>query len=234
MNVLLLIPSSIGVSDVSEVFPASMAATIQPIETFIVENVRTARRFLRQIGYNRDFDSVRFLVLNENTTAQERSTFLDTIAEGSIGLLSEAGVPCVADPGATIVAMAHRQGIPVIPLVGPSSILLALMASGLNGQNFAFNGYLPIEKSAREAKIKALETLVHKDNQTQIFIETPYRNTHLMESLCRVCDLRTALCIAKNITQGDAFICTRTIAQWRSSLPNVDKQNTVFLMGQFA
>jgi 16S rRNA (cytidine1402-2'-O)-methyltransferase len=156
---------------------------------------------------------------------------LDAISEGPIGLLSEAGVPCVADPGSAIVALAHQRHIPVVPLVGPSSILLALMASGLNGQNFCFNGYLPVDKKDRERKLKELEQQAIRQNQTQIFIETPYRNNHLLESILAVCSPSTRIGIAANITQGNAIHQTKTVAEWRKQTMDLHKQNTVFLIG---
>ncbi len=231
MNKLFLIPATIGNSDVSDVLPASFAERINTLSTFIVEEVRTARRFLRSAGYTRNFDEVKFFVLNEHTDLREIGNYLKTISEESIGLLSEAGVPCVADPGSTIVALAHQKNIPVVPIVGPSSILLALMASGLNGQNFCFNGYLPIDKKDRERKLKDLEQQAFRHNQTQIFIETPYRNNHLLESILNVCNPTTRIGIAANITQENALHQTKTVAEWRKQTIDLHKQNAVFLIG---
>jgi 16S rRNA (cytidine1402-2'-O)-methyltransferase len=211
--------------------PANFAQCINALRIFIVEELRTARRFLRSAGYTQNFDEVRFFVLNEHTDSREIGTYLDNISEGSIGLLSEAGVPCVADPGSAIVALAHRKNIPVVPLVGPSSILLALMASGLNGQNFCFNGYLPVDKKDRERKLKELEQQAIRQNQTQIFIETPYRNNHLLESILTVCNPSTRIGIAANITQDNAIHQTKTVTEWRKQRINLHKQNTVFIIG---
>jgi 16S rRNA (cytidine1402-2'-O)-methyltransferase len=230
MNKLFLIPATIGDSDISDVLPANFSQHINTLKTFIVEELRTARRFLRSAGYTQNFDDVNFLVLNEHSDIREVENYLDAISEGSIGLLSEAGVPCVADPGATIVAMAHRKNIPVVPLVGPSSVLLALMASGLNGQNFCFNGYLPVDKKERERKLKDLEQQAIRQNQTQIFIETPYRNNHLLESILTVCNPTTRVAIAANITQSNAIHQTKTVAEWRKQKIDLHKQNAVFLI----
>lgn len=231
MNKLFLIPATIGSSSVSDVLPASFSQQINSLKIFIVEELRTARRFLRSAGYTLNFDEVKFFVLNEHTNFSEIENYLDAISEGSIGLLSEAGVPCVADPGSEIVALAHRKNIPVVPMVGPSSILLALMASGLNGQNFCFNGYLPVEKKEREHKLKDLEKQAIQKNQTQIFIETPYRNNHVFESILNVCNPSTRIGIAANITQDNAVHQTKTVAEWKKQTIDLHKQNAVFLIG---
>ena len=231
MNKLFLIPATIGDSDISDVLSANFTKHINTLNIFIVEELRTARRFLRSAGYTRNFDEVKFFVLNEHTDIGEIETYLDLISESSIGLLSEAGVPCVADPGSIIVELAHRKNIPVVPWIGPSSILLALMASGLNGQNFCFNGYLPIDKKEREKKLKELEQRAIRENQTQIFIETPYRNNHLLESILSVCNSSTRVGIAANITQKNALHQTKTVAEWRRKTIDLHKQNVVFLMG---
>jgi 16S rRNA (cytidine1402-2'-O)-methyltransferase len=231
MNKLFLIPATIGNSSVSDVLPANFSQHINTLKIFIVEELRTARRFLRSSGYTQNFDEVTFFVLNEHTKNHEIETYLDAISKSSIGLLSEAGVPCVADPGSEIVALAHRKNIPVVPMMGPSSILLALMASGLNGQNFCFNGYLPVDKKEREHKLKELEKQVIQKNQTQIFIETPYRNNHLFESILNVCSPSTRIGIAANITQKNAIHQTKTVAEWRKQKIDLHKQNAVFLIG---
>ena len=232
MNKLFLIPATIGNSDVSDVLPANFSKQINALKTFIVEELRTARRFLRSAAYTQNFDEVKFFLLNEHTDIRKAGTYLDTISEGSIGLLSEAGVPCVADPGSVIVALAHQKNIPVVPLVGPSSVLLALTASGLNGQNFCFNGYLPVDKKEREQKLKGLEQQALRQNQTQIFIETPYRNNHMLESILRVCSPDTREGIAANITQSNAIHQTKTVAEWRKLTIDLHKQNAVFLIGR--
>ncbi|MCL2414565.1 MAG: SAM-dependent methyltransferase [Bacteroidales bacterium] len=232
MNKLFLIPATIGNSSVSDVLPANFPQHINTLKTFIVEDLRTARRFLRSAGYTQNFDEVTFFELNKHTDSREIESFLNTISKDSIGLLSEAGVPCVADPGATIVALAHRKNIQVVPLVGPSSILLALMASGLNGQNFCFNGYLPIDKKERERKLKELEQQAVQKNQTQIFIETPFRNNHLFESILTVCNPSTKVGIAVNITQSNAIHQTKTVSDWKKQTIDLHKQNCVFLIGK--
>jgi len=232
MNKLFLIPATIGNSSVSDVLPANFSQHINTLKTFIVEDLRTARRFLRSAGYTQNFDEVTFFELNKHTNISEIENYLNTISKNSIGLLSEAGVPCVADPGAVIVALAHRKNIPVVPLVGPSSILLALMASGLNGQNFCFNGYLPIDKKERERKLKELEQQAVQKNQTQIFIETPFRNNHLLESILTVCNPSTKVGIAVNITQANAIHQTKTVAEWKKQTIDLHKQNCVFLIGK--
>ncbi len=229
-NKLYLIPTVIGDVPWQQVLPPANIDVVASIRTFIVEDVRTARRFLRKFGYTANFDEVTFLELNQHSKPEEISTYLNSIKQGSIGLLSEAGVPCVADPGAVIVKMAHEKNIEVVPLVGPSSILMGLMASGFNGQNFAFIGYLPIDKHERSKKIKELETWIYKNSQTQIFIETPYRNNALLDALFETCNPQTKLCIAANISMENQFIKTKSIADWKKSKPDLSKQNTVFLI----
>ncbi|MCL2027453.1 MAG: SAM-dependent methyltransferase [Bacteroidales bacterium] len=230
MNKLFLIPATIGNSSIPDVLPANFSQHINALKIFIVEELRTARRFLRSAGYTQNFDEVKFFVLNEHSDNREVERYLDAISEGSIGLLSEAGVPCVADPGSAIVALAHRKNIPVVPMVGPSSILLALMASGLNGQNFCFNGYLPVDQKERERSLKNLEQRAIQQNQTQIFIETPYRNNHLFESILNVCNPNTRVSIGVNITQENAVHQTKTVAEWKNAKIDLHKQNAVFLI----
>lgn len=216
----------------STVLPADFLKQIEHLQIFIAEELRTARRFLRKAGYQKNFDDVIFYELNEHTPAHKMAEFLSKINEGDIGLLSEAGSPCVADPGSAIVRLAHQRGIPVVPMVGPSSILLALTASGLNGQSFAFHGYLPVDASARKKRIKDLEVSAIKYHQTQMFIETPYRNNHLLTAICEVCQPNTLVCVACNITQEDEFIVTRPVSAWKQNLPDLHKKNTVFLIGK--
>ncbi|MCD6178950.1 MAG: SAM-dependent methyltransferase, partial [Bacteroidales bacterium] len=180
---LYLIPNTLGSEDLNTILPQGNFSIIKSIDTFIVEDLRTARRFLSKSGHSGNIDKLEFFVLNEHTNTNEISDYLKAIKQGkNIGLLSDAGVPCVADPGADIVSIAQNQDIKVVPLVGPSSILMGLMASGFNGQNFAFVGYLPREQAERNKRIKALENRVYKEDQTQLFIETPYRNNHMLES----------------------------------------------------
>ena len=198
---LYLIPSTIGESPIDNVIPAYNKYVINEIDIYIVEEIRTARRFLKKAGLVKPIDDLTFFVLNEHSKPEEIDNYLDAIQKGeNIGLLSEAGVPCIADPGADIVRIAQQKNIEVVPLVGPSSILLALMASGFNGQQFAFLGYLPVDKNLRINKIKEIERNVFQKNETQIFIETPYRNNQLIESLLQTCRNETLLCIATDIT----------------------------------
>ncbi|OQX80443.1 MAG: SAM-dependent methyltransferase [Bacteroidetes bacterium 4484_249] len=228
---LYLIPSFLSESEYTKVFPANNLKIIESLDEFIVEEIRTARRFLRKIGFTKSFDKVEFHILNKHTELSLVPEFLNNIDKGkSIGLLSEAGTPCVADPGAEIVKMAHYKNTEVVPLVGPSSILLALMASGFNGQNFTFHGYLPIDKKDRIKNIKVLEQNVFKLNQTQIFIETPYRNNQMFRSIIDNCSKDILLCIACNITSNDEGIKTKTIAQWKKSIPDLHKKPVVFLL----
>jgi len=210
-----------------------LSELLNSITTYVVEEERTARRYLRKAGYRNDFYNTRLLVLNEQTKHSETLSYLEAALNGeSIGLLSEAGLPCIADPGALIVAMAHAKGIRVVPLPGASSILLALIASGCNGQNFAFNGYLPIDKSDRARKIKELEARVMKERQTQIFMETPYRNMQMLETLLKSCQPATRLCVACDLTQTTETIISATIAQWQKmKLPELHKRPAVFVLG---
>lgn len=228
---LFLIPAGLGNNDFSRIIPEYNKTIIYSLDNFIVEELRTARRFLRKIGYTKNFDNVSFNVLNEHTDTRNIYDYLNPVAEGkNIGLLSEAGVPCVADPGAAIVKIAHQKKIDIIPLIGPSSILLSLMASGFNGQNFAFLGYLPVKKPERISELKKIEKRIYQNNQTQIFIEAPYRNMQMLESIFTACDKNTLLCIAKNITLESEFIKTRTLAEWKKNPPDLNKQTTVFLL----
>jgi 16S rRNA (cytidine1402-2'-O)-methyltransferase len=228
---LFLIPSSLGGDSAADVWPPGNLDRIRHIRTFIVENVRSARRFLRMAGYMSDFEEVRFLLLNKHTTEAELGSYLDATAEGKdIGLLSEAGSPCVADPGQAIVCLAHKKGIRVVPLVGASAILLGLAASGFNGQQFAFHGYLPIKKSERQKKIRELERQAYAGDQTQIFMETPFRNNALMADLLIVCRPETMLCVACDLSLPDEFIRTHVVAQWRKKMPDLHKRPSIFLI----
>ena len=230
---LYLIPNSLGSDDLNAILPQENFNIIKNIQTFIVENLRTARRFLSKAGHSGNIDKLDFFILNEHTNTNELGDYLETIKQGKdIGLLSDAGVPCVADPGADIVSMAQNQGIQVVPLVGPSSILMGLMASGFNGQNFAFVGYLPREQSERNKRIKELETRVYKEEQTQLFIETPYRNNQMFESLLGQCNPETKVCVACDITLNTEYIVTHKVKDWKKVKPQVDlkKRNTLFLI----
>lgn len=232
---LYLIPCPIAEHEnVWDVLPAANRTVIDSLDYFIVENVRTARRFLSKAGIARKIDELEFRELNEHTTdPREVDRMMDPILAGrSAGVISEAGVPGVADPGAWIVAQSHRHGVRVVPLVGPSSILLALMASGLNGQSFAFNGYLPVKPPERAKAIRALERRVVQERQSQLFIEAPYRNTKLLAQLLEVCAPETRLTVAADITGLEEYIRTRTIREWRkASLPEIEKRPAIFILG---
>ena len=234
-GVLYMIPCPISDSTaVYDVVPQSNGRVIDELDYFIVENIRSARRFLSKAGISRKIDDLEFVELNEHTVAGVAvEAMIKPILEGrSAGVISEAGVPGVADPGALVVEACHRKGVRVIPLVGPSSILLALMASGLNGQSFAFNGYLPVKPPERAKAIKNLERRAHQEHQSQIFIEAPYRNVKLAEQLLAVCAAETKLTIACDITSPEEIILTRSVAAWRkSTLPDIAKRPTIFIIG---
>lgn len=229
---IYMIPNTLGESPIEFNFPPENIRIINSIKFFIVEDVRTARRFLKKINREIDIDSLTFNVLAKHTLESDVPKFLKPAAEGNdIGIISEAGCPGVADPGADAVAIAHRMGLRVIPLIGPSSILLAMMASGMNGQNFAFVGYLPVNKGDSIKSLKKLEERSARENQAQLFIETPYRNQKMLHDI--VANLRpgTRLCVACNVTCQDEMIVTKTIAQWRKeSLPDLNKRPTIFIV----
>ena len=228
---LFLIPCTLGDTAHSRVFPAYNREVILSIRHFIVENVRTARRFLKKEEPSIVIDDLTFYELNKHTSPDEVAGYLAPLAKGeSVGVISEAGCPAVADPGADVVAIAQRKGYSVIPLVGPSSILLSVMGSGFNGQSFAFHGYLPIDATARTTMIKKLEGRIYTENQTQLFIETPYRNNKLAEELIRTCRPTTKLCIASNLTCDDELIRTRPVKEWTGKLPDLSKRPTIFLI----
>lgn len=226
---LIPVPISDEEDNSALVYPL-LEQTVNTLNEFIVEDIKTARRALRKIGFKGEFDKMTFHVLNEHTDTKSIGSFLASAEKGSnIGLLSEAGMPCIADPGSDIVRLAHSKGIKVVPLYGQSSIFLALAASGLNGQNFTFHGYLPKEQTNRKKALKELE----KREGAQIFIETPYRNNHLLEDILATCTPETLLCVAMNVTGSTEMILTKSIADWkRGELPNLDKQPTVFLLGR--
>ena len=229
---LYLIPTILGEGTQESTLPSTILKAIQEIDVFIVENLRTARRHIRKLDREKNIDATTFYSYGKYDTLNLEQDFLPHILSGqNVGLLSEAGLPCVADPGSKIVAYAHDFQIDVVPFVGPSSILLALMASGLNGQNFAFTGYLPIDKSERTKIIKQLEELVKKTGQTQIFMETPYRNNQLIKTLLKTCSNNTKLCTASDITLPTENIKTKTIAEWKQTKINLDKKPTIFLIG---
>ena len=228
---LYLIPVNLSDGELDDVLPRRNYDVVRSIRHFIVENERTARRFLKKCDKAIDIDSLTFYPLNEHTRPEDTVHYLDALAQGEpMGVISEAGCPAVADPGADIVAMAQRRGFKVVPLVGPSSILLSLMASGFNGQSFAFQGYLPIDAGERQRKLKWMETAIARDSQTQIFIETPYRNNKLIEELARLLPPSLRLCVASGITSEQESIVTRTIGQWRQAKYDYNKIPTIFLL----
>ena len=228
---LYLIPTPLGEGNPAEVLPASVLAILPSLSCFVVEEVRTARRFLSSAGLKGHIGELEFHELNEHTHPGEIEAFLNLFADGrNVGLLSEAGLPAVADPGALLVALCHRHGIGVVPLVGPSSLMMALMASGLNGQCFAFAGYLPVKQEERRAAIRDLEAAARKKNQSQIMIETPYRNDSLLADLLAVCRPETRLCIAADITCPEQTILTRTVAQWKRNPMTIGKRPCVFII----
>ena len=228
---LYLIPTTLGENEPLEVMPYSVKTIVELLNHYVVENEKSARRFIKKITPKKVQSSLVMMKLDKYAIEIETRTYLDFCDQGiSVGLLSEAGVPAVADPGATIVKLAHEKGIQVVPLVGPSSILMALMASGLNGQNFAFNGYLPIDNSERKKGIKALEKLSIDKNQSQIFIETPYRNQKMFTDLKSVLSPRTLLCIAIDISLPNEFIKTFTIAHWKKQSPDLHKRPAIFII----
>lgn len=228
---LFLIPSGLGTEIPGEIIPPANMLIINKLKVFIVENLKTTRRFLRKINPDFDIDNTLFLELNKHTREEDYYQFLKFINKGEdAALLSEAGLPCVADPGAEIVEIAHQQNIIVKPLSGPSSIMMALMASGFNGQNFTFHGYLPVKKPERESMLKQLEKDVFEKKQTQIFIETPYRNMQMVDSIIRICKGKTRLCIAGNLTTNDEFIKTMNIQKWQKQRPMLHKIPAVFLL----
>lgn len=231
---LLVIPCTLGDTDVSSVLPNDALDQIHSCTTFIVENIRSARRFLIKTGLPTKIDDLHFHTLNKHTKTEELNDMLNNALEGqNVGLISEAGCPGVADPGADIVCLAHQKKITVVPLVGPSSILLALMASGLNGQNFAFHGYLPKHPNDRSVKIKFLEQLSKKNNQTQLFIETPYRNNHLIDDFHRHCHPNTVIVLATNLTTSEEVIRRTTAHELNKLKLDINKKPTVFLMHRY-
>jgi 16S rRNA (cytidine1402-2'-O)-methyltransferase len=232
MAKLYLIPNLLSDSPWQQVLPAYNAEIINSINYFIVEEIRNARRFLKKVNRDINIDALTFMELNKHTPDLQKNSYLDFVRQGNdMGIISEAGCPGVADPGAEIVKLAHRRNITVVPLVGPSSILLALMASGLNGQNFAFTGYLPVKKPDRLKRIQQLENQAFQHRQSQIFMETPYRNDHLLNDLLSTCQPGTSLCIAADITSGNEMIKTRTIAEWKKNIPVLDKLPVIFILG---
>ena len=228
---LYLIPSPLGDNDPAEVIPGPVLEQIGRLDRFVVEELRTARRYLSKAGLKGHIEELEFTVLNEHSSQAEVDAMEALFDDGKdVGLITEAGLPAVADPGSSLVALCHRKGIEVVPFTGPSSLMLALMASGLNGQSFTFRGYLPAKSDERKNAIKSVEKQSSQNRQTQIFIETPYRNDALMADLLQICSGSTRICIAANITMPDAFIRTRSVAEWKKEGITIGKRPCVFLM----
>ena len=231
---LYLIPTTLGESDPNDVLPLSIKRVIDFINYYIVENEKTARKFIKSINPEKVQATLQISSLNKHTEKSEYATMIQACLDGNnVGLMSEAGCPGVADPGAVIVKLAHEKGIQVIPLVGPSSILLAVMASGMNGQNFAFNGYIPIDKSEKKATLKALEKLSSEKNQSQLFIETPYRNNKMVEDILQALHPETSLCIAADITLPTEYIKTMKVAAWKKAVIDLHNRPAIFIIHKF-
>jgi len=229
-----LIPTTLGDSPIDQVLPTYVIDIINSTNHYIVENVKTVRRFLIKAGIKTKIDDLTFYELNKHSSPENYASYLNPIKENqNVGIISEAGTPGVADPGSEIVAIAHQKNIPVVPLVGPSSILLSVMASGLNGQSFAFVGYLPIQKQERIKRIKDLERRSQVENQTQLFIETPYRNNHLFEDLLSSCAAETKIGIAADITLETEYIKTKSVKEWKKDIPNLHKRPSIFLIHKY-
>ena len=228
---LYLIPSPLGDNDPTEVIPQPVLDSLKGFRTFVVEEIRTARRYLSKAGLKGTIGELEFHELNEHTEQSTVEGYLKLFDNGNnVALISEAGLPAVADPGAQLVALAHRHGIEVVPAVGPSSLMMSLMASGLNGQSFAFCGYIPAKTEERKSKLKLLEKISGQLKQTQIIIETPYRNDSLFKDILSTCSPSTRLCVAANITMPDAFIKTKTVSQWKKENLIIGKRPCVFLI----
>jgi len=231
MPTLYLIPTSLGECSFDKILPTQNTQIVTDLKHFVVEDVRTARRFLKKANPAIEINDLTFYVLNQHTTPEELSSFLSPMFAGhDLGVLSEAGCPAIADPGADVVAMAQKNNFTVVPLVGPSSILLSLMASGFNGQSFAFVGYLPIQPADRAKMLRKLENRAYTEDQSQIFIETPYRNMKMLEEILQVCQPNTRLCIAVDITLETEFIKTKTVKEWKTQLPDLSKRPCIFLI----
>lgn len=228
---LYLIPTTLGETEPLEVMPLSIKKVIEEIDYYIVENEKSARRFIKKIAPKKQQAILTIKLIDKYALQEETRHYLDVCTQGiNVGLLSEAGVPAIADPGANIVKLAHQKNIQVVPLVGPSSILLAMMSSGMNGQNFAFNGYLPIEKADKKRAIKELERLSFDKKQSQIFIETPYRNEKLLADLLATLSPSSRLCIAVDITLPSEFIKTKTVQEWKKEKLDFHKKPAIFII----
>ena len=229
---LYLIPVTLGETPIDKVLPSYNHDIIVNIKYFIVESMKSAIRFLKQTDRDIDISSLTFYELNEHTDLTKIGNYLEPLKNGNaMGVISDAGCPAVADPGAQVVEMAQKKNLKVVPLVGPSSMIMAVMGSGFNGQSFAFNGYLPVKPGEREGKIRQLEQRAWKEDQTQLFIEAPYRNTKMLETLLRVCRKETRICVASGITCENEFIRTKTVAEWKKNpLPEINKVPAIFLI----
>ena len=231
---LYLIPVTLGETEIGQVLPPYNHDVIVGIKHFIVENIRSARRFLKKTEKAIDIDQLTFYELNRPTDRKFIGEYLEPLKKGQpVGIISEAGCPAIADPGADVVAIAQSRGYKVVPLVGPSSIIMSVMASGFNGQSFAFNGYLPVEVPQRIKALKKLEQKVQNENQTQLFIETPYRNAKMIETILNALNPKTKLCVAAGITCAEEYIKTRTVAEWKKEkLPDLGKIPAIFVIGK--
>ncbi len=228
---LYLIPSPLGENDPSEVIPEPVLRSLEGFKTFVVEEIRTARRYLSKAGLKGRIGELEFHELNEHTDQAVIEGYIKLFENGNdVALISEAGLPAVADPGAQLVALAHRNGIQVVPAVGPSSLMLALMSSGLNGQSFAFCGYIPAKSDERKSRLRTLEKVSGQLKQTQILIETPYRNDSLFADILSVCNASTKVCVAANITMPDAYIMTKKVSEWKKEGLTIGKRPCVFLI----
>lgn len=231
MATLYLVPTTLGETELDKILPAYNTEIVSALKYFIVENVRTARRFLKKVNREINIDELTFFELNQHTKPEEIAQFLKPLKDGNdMGVISEAGCPAVADPGADVVALAQQQGVQVVPLVGPSSILLSLMGSGFNGQSFAFIGYLPVTQADRIKALKKMENRVYTEHQTQIFIETPYRNMKMLDDILATCQSQTKLCIAADITLDTEFIKTKPVSAWKTQKPDLNKRPCIFLL----
>lgn len=230
-GVLYLIPTVLAPGTTGQVLPPQIKETIIHLDHFFVENIRTARRFISELQTGKPIDQLHFYELHKDTPQDETAKQFSILKEGKdAGIISEAGCPGIADPGSVAVKLAHELGIRVTPLVGPSSILLSLMASGFSGQSFVFYGYLPIDKTERGKAIRAMEKEAYQKSQTQVFMETPFRNNQLLEDVLATCQAATLLCIASNVTATDEFIRTLPVKEWRNQKPDLHKKPTIFLL----
>lgn len=232
LGTLYFIPVTLGDNNINKVIPNDVISITQQLDEFVVESEKTARHFLSAIKHSKPIREIMLKTLNEHTPDKEIPLLLNSLLAGKdIGMMSDAGCPGIADPGAKLAALAHQKGIRVAPLVGPSSILLSLMASGLNGQRFTFLGYLPADKTARIQSLKDIEKSSRNHQETQVFIETPYRNQHMLEDILNSCGSETRLCVACNISLDDEFIATKSVKNWKqNALPDLHKKPTVFLL----